>query len=455
MKKNSIKVKRSHILELEVFSFAILYFLISLSISKLKQSGDTEVYLAEAQKIKELGVFPNGNQTWLSTFHNYLYPFTLHLLESIGLGSRFWVVFFQVGLAFLSVLFTRKVFAVAFGIRVKTVQRVLWLALLLPVISNSGYHLTEGFAIPCILVYISLIVCLTRNDYSENRWRFVWDLSTFNLFSGLIWMIRPQLFWVGVLSIPITIFLLLFNCKNCIKRFQTSVFSLLLSISILTVVVAPQVLIARPHQTAINALFHFDDLKGVIRGERSMYRYYSNLTGCGPSPIIFSPYAQTYEGALNNPINDSLAARINKFVSTLVSGWDTYPQPITYITNSGFSFWSLTSFLPGFFILSCVRFIKMSMKVKLIRGSHKDVWKYSLASLFIVSQLQLGLTHGEYRYNLFGLILSIVFSISYFPRNNFSDVRKDASKILGLNLLIFLAGQTTISLSNIWLECIR
>jgi hypothetical protein len=223
----------------------------------------------------------------------------------------------------------------------------------------------------------------------------------------------------------------------------------------LTAVVTPQVLIAKPHQTAINALFHLDDLKMVLPAEKSIYRYYSNLTGCGPSPIIFSPYAQTVEAAFVNPVNSSILAKSNKFVATLISGWDTYPQPITYITNSGFSLWTLTSLLPGFFILSFVRFARIALQKFNTRNIKPNIWMYFLISLFSLSQVQLGLTHGEYRYNLFGLILCIIFSISYFPKNSFAEVRKDAAKILALSLLIFLGGQATVSFSNVWLECLR
>jgi hypothetical protein len=411
---------------------------------KNPQCCDTEQYQLEAKAISENGFFVSGDSFWLFDNHNYMYASFIHLLSLIGISGRVGISYFQ--FLFLMVTSTLVYLKV---IKNQTQKRLkLFLVfLILTIFLNYNYTpftLTEGLASGTLLLLGYLLARYTiLNQGNKFDFRVVLLISAL---SSALWMIRPAFIWLASMLNLILLLHIILNhskTKDLILKFS-GIFTMN------GIILLPQVLVSN-HETVFNRLTHFSNYKALEDFESSVFRYVTNLSGCGPNPMIFSPYGQD-EGSLNpNYLRDPIS-NVAGFVARLVSGWDAFPSSVVYLTSfsvlppilvtamSGMVF--ISTFFLGFHLISQGQGIR-------------QLWhKLILPFVFIISQLTVGFTHGEFRYNIAGWILGFISLIVLIV----TDALKGKIPLfifLGVMFSFFflVIGQLTLLYSDFWQQC--
>jgi hypothetical protein len=221
------------------------------------------------------------------------------------------------------------------------------------------------------------------------------------------------------------------------------------------VVALPQYLITRGSRTIVNGVFHLDDWATNRAFESSVFRYVTNLSGCGPVQLIFSPYGQTSEALAPTHYNGSPIYRLIGFIARWCSGWDAVPSPLTYVDHLSLFPWILLSALSGFLIVAPF-FLVLCKRSESPLGRNVRYAEIGLLFTFIVSQLAMGITHGEIRYNVAGWVLAGL-SLTLLPQHfrNGLPWKRYIAISLSVSFFVVVVGQLTLSLSQFWLACVK
>jgi hypothetical protein len=447
MAKKSISIAHKYALKMSNLGLLWLANLVTFNLGlRNAQCCDAEGYQLEAKAISENGFFVSGDSSWLLNVHNYMYASLIHLLSLIGITGRLGIASFQ----FLLLMVIATIVYLKL-IRNQTKKRLpLFLVFfILTIFLNYNYTpitLTEGIASSILFLLGFLLVRYTiLNQDSKVDFKIVILVSAI---STSLWMIRPSFLWLaGILNVILLLYIIFYNSsfKDLILKF-----SAILMVN--GILVLPQILVSN-HGTILNRLTHFSDYSALKDFQRSVFRYTTNLSGCGPNPMIFSPYGQEPSSLNPNYLQNPLS-NVAGFVARLVSGWDAFPSSVTYLPSFSFLTPFLVTAISGMVFTS-----SFFLGVHLIRerqGIQELLPKLVLPLIFIFSQLTVGFTHGEFRYNLAGWIFGFMSLIVLILTNALKG------KVLlfiftgALFSFFFLViGQLTLLYSNFWQQCVN
>jgi hypothetical protein len=441
--------------QVEILLFVSLSDLLAFLWAKDKpECCDVNSYIAEAASIRTHGFFPTLGIPWLYPIHNYIYPTFLFLIRSVGLTSRSSITNVQFALIIVACIFVSTRLFKVLGLSFIQLAGLTLLAAFFPILAFSGYLLTEGLASSLFIMWIGLWLELAIKQFSF-RGKSLMILSI-SLFASLLWMTRPAFSWVPLAS-SICILLLEFERKSSWgHRIRNWIRSTFLIFTASVIVAAPQYLVTKNSRLVLNGLFHFDDWARARTFESYVFRYVTNMSGCGPADLIFSPFGQTTVGLNSSNFQISPVYRFIGFIARVVSGWDTVPTPLTFADHLSIFPWIFLSALSGFIITAPFFLI---WKQKTSSSNFKRSFRIAEIGIFIMfmaSQLAMGITHGEIRYNIAGWIIA-AFSLLLLPQH-FKDafpVRKYVTNSLLVSLFVIVIGQLTLSLSQIWVSCVR
>jgi hypothetical protein len=430
---------------LDVFTFSW--------VSQIPQCCDVNLYLSEASNIKYLGFLPQSGTPWLSAYHNYMYPSFLFLARSIGLTSRTSISMLQFALIFGACILISVRLHKVLALSVIQLMSITLLAAFFPILAFSGYTLTESLASALLIIWFGLWLELVLKKYSSFE-HYLLLLIT-SLVSGIIWMTRPSLVWIPLTHIICVVVIELKVPTSIGSRLKHSVGSALMTLGVLVLVAMPQYLITRGTRTIVNGVFHLDDWATNRTLYPSLLRYVTNMSGCGPLRLFFSPDGQTAEALSSGHYNSSPIYRLIGFIARWCSGWDAVPSPLTYVDHLSNFPWIFLSALSGFLIAAPFFLALCRRNPGLLEGRMRFA-ELGLLFIFIVSQIAMGITDGEFRYNFAGWIfagLSLVLLPQHF-KDGF-PWRRYVAVSLSISFFVIVVGQLTLSFSQAWLACVK
>jgi hypothetical protein len=389
-----------------------------------------------------------------AVFHNYLYPVFIFTARSLGLTTRSGITILQFVLIILACIFVsarlvkvmRMPFTKLFGFSL--------LIAFVPILAFSGYLLTESLASALLILWVGLWIEFSLRSLS--RWGREIFIITLALLSALIWMARPSFLWVPITNV---ICLLLMDYERRTANFsvlKNMVKTTTLAFIVTVVVTIPQYFASRTSMSFLDGIFHTRGWTAYQTIEANVYRYVTNLSGCGPEQLFFSPYGQTAIDVNSPNSHIPPVLRFSGFIARVVTGWDAVPSPLTYVYNLGVFPWVLLTAITGFLICAPI-FLVFPWKNSLARGENNyRILELGLVFTFVVSQLAVGITHGEFRYNVAGWILT-GFALLLLPqhfKSGFPWKRYITTSLL-VSLFVITVGQLTLSLSQAWVACVK
>lgn len=422
-------------------------------VNQKPQCCDADLYLSEASNLKTSGFIPQGGTPWLSSFHNYMYPSFLFLARLIGLTSRTSISMLQFALIFAACIFISIRLYKVLGLSAIQLTSITLLAAFFPILAFSGYLLTESLASALLIIWFGLWLELVLKKLSNFKHYLLVFFTS--LLTGIMWMTRPSLMWVPLAHI-ICIFALELKTRTSVpSRIRHSIGSAIVALGAVVIVAVPQYLITRGSKSIVNGVLHLDDWAINRVFESSVLRYVTNMSGCGPLQLIFSPYGQTSEALSPAHYNSSPIYRLIGFVSRWCSGWDAVPSPLTYADHLSIFPWILLSALSGFLIVTPF-FLVLCKRSAAPLGGKMRIAEIGLLFIFLVSQVAMGITHGEIRYNVAGWLLAGL-SLALLPQHFKAGFpwKRYIAISLGVSFFVIVVGQLTLSLSQFWLACVK
>ena len=148
-------------------------------------------------------------------------------------------------------------------------------------------------------------------------------MAALGLLSGMAWMVRPGLLWIPLATGMIVLGL------GTVAAWRSDRRALLFP-----VVFAVALGLAAVPQLSMGEPFKFG-LARLQAGLGDLYfRYATDVTGCGPVALYFSPLADEAMApeAAGGLAPDSVQWQITVAIAHVVSGWDARPSP-TYIES--------------------------------------------------------------------------------------------------------------------------
>lgn len=440
-------------LEILVFAF-VLDIAAFLWVKGKPECCDATGYLLEAARIKEHGFVPPWGLPWLGPFHNYLYATFIFLANSVGLNSRSSIAMLQVTLIFLACLIVSWRLSKILEMSRVQLMGLIFLVAFFPILAFSGYILTEALASSILILWIGLSLEMSFVELSLSKRKYL-TLGT-SLLAALLWMTRPSFLWIPVINFAYILLLELRRPESKVSRMWYSLETAALAFVATATVVFPQFLVTSTSLSPVNGIFHFDLWATWRPMESNLYRYVTNLSGCGPQNLYFSPFAQTSD-TINLPyFHNSPIYRLSGFMARLVSGWDAVPSPLTYVNHLSNFPWIFLTAMTGFLITApFFLLVPQKNKLYLVTNGYRRM-EISLALLFIASQISAGMIHGEFRYNMAGWIIA-GFALLLLPQHFRGGFpwKKYLAISVGVSLFVVVVGQLTLSLSTYWIACVK
>jgi 4-amino-4-deoxy-L-arabinose transferase-like glycosyltransferase len=302
------------------------------------------------------------------------------------------------------------------------------LVALLPAAAWSGYWLTEAIATPIILALISCWLLFAMRP----RPLVAGAIGTL---SAMAWMSRPALVWLPPL---VALGLLVALRREPSRRRKVS--SVALALVGVVAVALPQWLIT-PN---LDQLLHLSLARLQTGAAPLVFRYATNLSGCGDAAMVFSPLTNQVSSIADGSVQapNSIKWRVTTSVAHVVSGWDARPSP-TYAAVLSEWPWLAVTLLSGFVILAPLKLAADE------RRRETAIAAFGLLALFLVTQAQLVTTATEFRFNLIGWMVGGV-SLVVIGR---SIDRRYFAFAATLTALIVLIGQFTLRYSPAWNAC--
>lgn len=427
-------------------------FLLALYGTGQPQCCDAEGYSKEATALSTRGLLPGS----LSAQHNYLYPAFIALLRAAGIDGRIGIGIAQVMLLALSAVLVAIVIGRVFRTERWTVFLPILLGtILLPAAAWSGYWLSEALAAPVLLLVLCFWIAIAEIVAFRSLPTTLLIMLAFGLVSGAAWMVRPALMWVpaigGLLAFAAAA---LYRTGDLTPRLATAALVGFAFAFGLVLVALPQLVISGDVQSALK----LDLARAQSAWAPAMWRYATNLSGCGPPALAFSPLTDDAAAILKRTVTIpvSFAWSADAAIAHLVSGWDALPSP-TYATKLSLNPWVLVTLVSGFFIVSPFvglrrAFDRSGSPVSTVR--HRDVF-VALFIFFTIAETLLLFTATEFRFNVAGWLtggvcLALLVGLRVVDRASIVRVVMLAS-IVGL--LVFVVGQMTMHMSDIWIAC--
>jgi hypothetical protein len=413
--------------------------------SKNAQCCDVEWYQSEAKALASTGFFPVGETSWLSVWHNYFYPSLIHFLSVIGINGRSGLTFFQFLLLMLlaSIFFSKVIQAQ------KERKGQLFILLLLCTgflnYNFTSFGLTEGFSASLLMAFAYAVI--HRTFLQVNRCSIFLSNILLSVLASVLWMTRPAFFWLAGITYVLILIHIFFNFRKTSRVLAKS----LTLFAVNAIIILPQTIISKNGSLA-NRLFHFSEYEASKYLETGVFRYTTNLSKCGPTQLIFSPYGQDLSNLnpryLHNPLSNFAG-----FVARLVSGWDAFPSSVTYLPSFSFFIPMLVTLLSGFIFIS-----PLVLGLSVVREQSRTtetLLKLTLPFLFLLSQLTVGFTHGEFRYNVAGWILGFM-SLMVLILDNRLNRKYSYFFAAGFTFSFFflVIGQLTLLFSEFWQNCV-
>ena len=365
---------------------------------------------------------------WLLDKHSYLYGAFHGLMIAAGAGDRLSIVIVQLVLLYASVVFLSVAIARVFERRLVPTLAGVSLLALLPASAWSGYWLTEAIAAPVILALIGFWLLFATRPVP----RFALAVG---ILSAMAWMSRPAFVWVPPLA-AVGVIAALRREPLTRNRFLC----LALFVVAAGVVVLPQWRI----YPNVDQLLHLSIAKYNAQKSAPIFRYATDLSGCGDPAMVFSPLTSQLElidaGLVQAP--STIGWNVTAAVARIVSSWDARPSP-TYMTVLSQWPWLAVTLLSGFVMLAPFRLARDSRKLETATAV------FGLLGLFLVTQAQLVMIGTELRYNLIGWLVGGA-SLVILGR---SLSRRYLAYAGVLTALIVLIGQFTLYYSPTWIAC--
>jgi hypothetical protein len=424
-----------------VTAFALL-FIISL---KNEQCCDTLWYELDRESLKSKAKlhFEPG----FADAHNYLYPFFLLIIDLVGLNSRLEIGLVQIVIQLISIHYSAKMLSKTLLLPFSRTFFVISIIFIYPIYAYSSYTLTESITASLYLLFCSSFLSIIQIDSIKTLFfRNIFLVLTFT--SSMLWMMRPNLFWIVIVALFLLVYKVYFKNKaelSIILKFKHTMLYFILSIFIFL----PQYFVSSSETSLVGKYFKTTLLSSMQLYERSVYRYFTNLSECGPVSFLFSPYAQTIEEVYTQKSEQVPILSLIGLISRFSSGWDYYPQVTPYITSLDQNYFKFFVFFSGL-MLSSPFFIAKSLKVN-SEKSTRHIF-YGLLSLALITQAQNSLQHGELRYNLVGYITFGLFLVVFRIKRRFVPYWLFSSTLIGL--LLYLVSHRTYNLNETFILCL-
>lgn len=436
-----------------ISSLYFIVFLILVNIylagtaSKLKQCCDVESYIKDSYNIF-------GGKVDTSFLQNYGYATFIKLVNYLGANTNYKIAVISVSLLLISALLFAKTCNKYFLIKTNSLYSTVLIFCLPISYGFSGFFLTEAITPILFFLLLNLIVITYFN--SSTKTKTIEYLSIVAI-SSFAWMVRPALLWLPIF------FIIWLNLSN--KTSLSSILKrLVLGLSTIIIVALPQYISATIQPTKyfrpiLDGVLRLNLAQDQTRWSKNFYRYATNVSSCGTDGIggesfHFSPNKLTMDQALNNDYSYNLFDTFKAYLFHIVSGWDALPGP-SYIQSISYFPWILVTLLAGFFIAAPILllFLVFSKKINLQRTERK--FAFTLLALFFASQAVLLNTATEFRFNIFGWMVSgliWIFLISVLKVN--LRTKPVMILIILLTLSVIAIGQYTLNLSDVWKNCI-
>lgn len=367
-------------------------FGLALHSSTLPQCCESDDYWNEAASI--LALDPADR---LRLVHNYGYPTWLAGLSLVGLESRAGVAIVQTAVLLSAILF------LAHTIEERKKEFRNWLLLLvgLPMAwSYSGYTVTEALVAPLAILFLGLLWRLVKTESKHGTIPLV---VLIGVVSGVAWAVRPALIWL-----PILASLLVPLAERAGQPLSHSdqrhgglhgIFTL----GIAGLFLVPQAIIAKALGASIAS--------GVLRLELAMFqrahapglwRYATNLSGCGEPALVFSPHAATATGALEAAGGLSVSDRLISSVMHVIAVLDPLPSP-TYATNLGVNPFVVLTLVSGFVLVPTIWSLARRPWKSLFENPTRSImtiWA-GIAALVLAAAAP---TAAEFRFGVFAVV---------------------------------------------------
>jgi hypothetical protein len=434
---------RVHVSGAWVASIALVALGVFLGIAAAgsPQCCDADAYWDEAYW-STTGGWSSG---WLGPVHNYGYPVFIALLRDIRPVARLGVAIAQLALLYVAAI--ALALSLARSTRSSFPTAMAWVSAiaLLPAAAWSGYYLSEALAAPVLLLMLALGIAACLGPTS-GAFR-LGAIAALGLVSGFAWMVRPALIWVPAVLGS----LVLGACL--IVGWRGSRRALLLPLAF-----AGGLFLAVLPQWTLGGNILKTDLARQQSGTSDVvWRYGTNLSDCGPMPLVFSPLTDDVGEVLSGTlaVPDTISWRMTAVAAHLISGWDALPSP-TYITSLRDGRWGLVTGLSGFFILGPVLAAAAAWQSR--KGPRGEVVVLiGLLSLFAVSQAALAVTAAEFRFNLPGWVIAgtCLAFLTATGRWTRAHVGMWLAGGALVSLGVYFMGQMTLSYSPYWLACTR
>jgi hypothetical protein len=437
------------------------------------QAGDTIVYGTESSRIS------SGDWSWLAGAHNYLYPAFLAVLHSLGLWTRLRVGIVQIALLYLASFVLVAVLTRCFHVRFISASVVICGIAILPAAAWSGYWLSEGLAAPVLLLVIALwVLTCHRVLLSPGAMSTAAIVFGLGLVSGFAWMARPALIWVPVAVGLLTGLMIVTSMLSLAQNHDPSV-RLPSSLRALTLVVAflfGVALAVVPQLARDASLAHLLKLNLAsmqAHGSSVIWRYSTNLSGCGPEELGFSPLSNSVALLVSKRITapDSILWTLTTSVAHLVSGWDPRPSP-SYATVLSSRPWIFVTLASGF--VCTAPLFAASWLVAQIRlawagwrardGVAIDMSRVAFAAsiagilvFFAATEFELTRTATEFRFNLMGWLsggacIVCLMAAGWLTRTKLALY---VGISLAISVVVVIIGEMTLDYSSYWLQCSR
>jgi hypothetical protein len=408
------------------------------------QCCDTIWYVLDRESLKLEGRL--YYDTGFPDAHNYMYPFFLLVIDFIGLNTRLEIGLVQVIVQLISIHYSAKMISKYILLSFTRTFLLISLIFIYPVYAYSSYTLTESLTASAYLVFCSSFLSIIKIDsIKTHSFRNLFFLLT--LTSSILWMLRPSFFWIIFASF----FLIAYKVfsDGSFHPFLISKYKFFANFIILTIlIISPQFFVSSTETSLIGKYLKLNLIRDGQFFERSVYRYFTNLSDCGPVSFLFSPYAETVEGIYGHSERVPILS-LDGLISRFASGWDYYPQVTPYITNLDQTYFKFFVFISGL-MLSGPFLIAKGLK-----ASHQFKQYplfFGLLSLALVSQAQITLTHGELRYNIVGYITFGMFFVLFKVKKR--DLLYWIISSIAIGLFLFWINSRIYALNDTFIQCV-
>jgi hypothetical protein len=453
------------------------------------QAYDTHTYAVQALQLA------SGDGSWLATgAHNYLYPAFLAVLHMLGLwgnsplpaspadvsplDGRLGVGVVQIALLYAASLFLMAVLSRCLRARLVSIGVVVCGVAILPAAAWSGYWLSESLAAPLLLVIIALWVwtcySVLLRPGSMSTMAIICGLG---LASGSAWMTRPALIWVpAVVGLLLGLMILASTLWLRTRHHDLSVPppSYLRAVGLIAAFLFGAALSLVPQlafDSSIADAFKLNLAGQQAQGSSTIWRYATNVSGCGSPGLAFSPLSTDVAPMLSGQIQapSSPVWWLTTAAAHLVSGWDPLPSP-NYATSLTLSPWIYATMVSGFLVaapLLIFSWLVSEMRSlwagwRLRAESSVDMSRFAFAAsiagllvFFGVTQVELLGTATEFRFNLMGWLSAGACLVFLIASGGLSRKRLAlyVSMSVSLSAVILIIGQMTLDYSAYWLAC--